>query len=97
MRRNPMLARSKIIQSIALCLFLAGMFVNLGKQDYLERRYEIMIFGVLAFIATEVVVLSVTPLVLSFPMERDLVFREQNSRMYNMLHYFTVQNIVELP
>jgi hypothetical protein len=56
-----------------------------------------MIFGVLAFIATEVVVLSVTPVVLSFPMERDLVFIEQNSRMYNMLHYFTVQNIVELP
>ena len=56
-----------------------------------------MIFGVLAFIATEIVVHSVTPVVLSFPMERDLVFREQKSRIYNMLHYFTVQNIFELP
>lgn len=68
MHRNPMLARTKIVQSIALGLFLGGMFYNIGTKDYLLKTTEIMIFGLLYFISTYVVVLSISSIVLSFPM-----------------------------
>jgi hypothetical protein len=41
--------------------------------------------------------LSLSPITLTFPLERDVFFKEQDSKMYNTFQYFIARNVVELP
>ena len=54
-----------------------------------------MLFGLFFFVAVYNVVLSLVPVNVAFSLERDVVFKEQTSKMYSPLQYFLVYNIVQ--
>ena len=39
---------------------------------------------------------GLAPIVLSFPLERNVVYKKQDSKMYNIIQYFIAKNIIEL-
>lgn len=56
-----------------------------------------MLFGLFFFVAVYNVVLSLVPVNVAFSLERDVVFKEQTSKMYSPLQYFLVYNITQIP
>lgn len=56
-----------------------------------------MLYGLLFFVAIYNIVLSLVPVNVAFPLERDVVFKEQTSKMYSPLQYFLVYNMVQFP
>ena len=40
---------------------------------------------------------ALSPVVLTFPIEREVFFKEQDSKMYTVVQYFLAKNLIELP
>lgn len=95
--RNPMLVRSKIIQGIFMSLFIGGLFFDIGTRDYEVRSFWISITGFMFFINIFALMGAISPIVLTFPLERDVFFKEQDAKMYSVPQYFFARNIIELP
>jgi ABC-type multidrug transport system permease subunit len=95
--RNPMLFQAKIFQSIFMALFVGGLFFDIGTRDYTNKEYWNSITGFLFFMTIYSLFMTLSPISLTFPLERDVFFKEQDSKMYNVGQYFLARNIVELP
>ena len=95
--RNPMLLRSKVFQGIFIALFAGGLYFGIGKHDYTNRAYWYSITGFLFFITISGLMSFLSPTTLTFPSERDVFFKEQDSKMYGIVQYFIARNITELP
>lgn len=95
--RNPMLLRSKFFQSIFMALYVGGLFFDIGTNDYTKRVFWNSITGFLFFLTINSLMMTLSPITLTFPLERDVFFKEQDSKMYNVGQYFLARNIVELP
>jgi len=68
--RNPMLMRSKVIQGIFMGLFIGGLFFDIGTKDYILRSNWMSISGFLFFICIMALMGAMSPVVLTFPLER---------------------------
>lgn len=95
--RNPMLMKSKFFQSIFMALFVGGLFFDIGTRDYKYQNYWNSITGFLFFLTINSLMMTLSPITLTFPLERDVFFKEQDSKMYNVFQYFLARNIVEIP
>lgn len=98
-RRNPVLLTSRILQSIILSLITGGLFWKLSN-DYspsgLSRSFNSK-NGALFFLAVSNFMSSMSPVILTFPMEKTVFLKEQGNKMYSVFSYFLSRNIVELP
>lgn len=95
--RNPMLLKSKLFQSIFMALFVGGIYFDIGTRDYTVSSYWNAITGFLFFLSINSLMTALSPLTLTFPLERNVFFKEQDSKMYNVVQYFVARNLVELP
>jgi len=68
--RNPMLIRSKFFQGIFMGLFVGGLYFDIGTHDYTQRAYWPSITGFLFFICILALMSALSPIVLTFPMDR---------------------------
>jgi hypothetical protein len=68
--RNPMLIRSKVIQGMFMGLFIGGLFFDIGTNDYTIRPYWMSISGFLFFFCILALMSALTPVVLTFPLDR---------------------------
>ena len=80
-----------------MALFVGGLFFDIGTQDYTNRNYWNSITGFLFFMTINSMMMTLSPITLTFPLERDVFFKEQDSKMYNTWQYFLSRNLVELP
>jgi len=92
--RNPMLFKAKILQSIFMALFVGGLYFNIGKKDYTQMTSWQSITGFLFFLTINSMMMTLSPITLAFPLERDVFFKEQDSKMYNVVQYFLARNVV---
>jgi ATP-binding cassette subfamily G (WHITE) protein 2 len=89
-----MLLRSKIIQGIFLALFIGGLYFGVGQNDYTQQLLWNSITGFLFFMTITSMMAFLSPMTLTFPMERDVFFKEQDSKMYNIGQYFLARNLI---
>lgn len=68
--RNPMLIKSKLIQGIFMSLFIGGLYFDIGTKDYTQRPYWLSITGFLFFLTILSLMGAISPVVLTFPVER---------------------------
>ncbi len=73
--RNPMLLKSKISQSIFMALFVGGLFFDIGTHDYTNKFYWNSITGFLFFLTINSMMMALSPISLTFPLERDVFFK----------------------
>jgi len=92
--RNPILLRSKILQSIFMALFVGGLFFDIGTKDYTQSTYWQSITGFLFFLTMNSLLVALSPLTLAFPLERNVFLKEQDSKMYHVVQYFLARNLV---
>ena len=92
-----MLIRSKVFQGIFMALFIGGLFFDIGTNDYTVRPYWYSISGFLFFFCIFSLMGALSPMVLTFPLEREVFFKEQDSKMYTVIQYFLARNTIELP
>lgn len=95
--RNPILLKSKIIQGLFLAVYSGGIFFDIGTRDYTNLTFWFSITGFLFFMTISALMSSLSPITLTFPSERDVFFKEQDAKMYNVVQYFVAKNIVEIP
>jgi hypothetical protein len=68
--RNPMLMRSKLFQGIFMSLFIGGLYWDLGQKDYTNQIVWLSITGLLFFMTIFAMMSAMSPVVLTFPIER---------------------------
>jgi hypothetical protein len=73
--RNPMLLKAKFIQGIFMSLFIGGIFLMIGKGDYTVLSNWQSITGFLFFIGITAMMTTLSPITLTFPLERDVFFK----------------------
>lgn len=73
--RNPMLLRSKVFQGIFISLFIGGLFFGIGKTDYTNRHLWTSITGFLFFMTISSLMSTLSPVTLTFPVEREVFFK----------------------
>lgn len=66
--RNPMLMKSKVFQSIFMALFVGGIYFDIGTKDYTDRNYWNSITGFLFFLSINSMMMTLSPLTLTFPL-----------------------------
>jgi ABC-type multidrug transport system permease subunit len=89
--------KSKFFQTIFMALYVGGLFFDIGTRDYRNQNYWNSITGFLFYLTINSLMFALVPISLTFPLERDVFFKEQDSKMYNVFQYFLARNIVEIP
>ena len=95
--RNPLLVKSRIIQSLFLGIYVGGLFFDLGTKNYKEIMIWYSITGFLFFLNITMLMQALSPIALVFPLERSVFLKEENSRLYSVCSYFLSRNIIEIP
>lgn len=91
--RNPFTAKIRFGQTIFLGLLIGLIFIRLGNDlGSLQSRS-----GALFFLSINQVMMSMMPVLLTFPAERALFLRETSSGMYATGPYFVSKSVVEMP
>ncbi|KAL4512252.1 hypothetical protein ABPG72_005254 [Tetrahymena utriculariae] len=97
LKRNPILSRSRIIQSIILGLFTGIVYSSLPDLTTIadDQRAINDYNGALFFLAMVMHMNSILPVVLTIPSERPVFLKEENAKMYAVSAYFFSKLIVE--
>jgi hypothetical protein len=65
--RNPMLFKSRFIQSLVLGLYVGGVFFALGQDDYTNQNNWFAIEGFFFFMNISSMMTALAPVTLVFP------------------------------
>lgn len=74
--RNPMLFKSRIIQSVILGLYVGGVYFGAGERDYLVKTNWYAIIGFFFFMCIASLMFELGPTTLVFPVERAVFLKE---------------------
>ncbi|KAL4512253.1 hypothetical protein ABPG72_005255 [Tetrahymena utriculariae] len=95
--RNPLLLRSRVVQSIVLGLFTGIVYSDLPDPatHANDQRAINDYLGLLFFLCSIMHMNSTLPIVLTIPTERPVFLKEENSKLYSVSPYFLSKLIVE--
>lgn len=91
--RNPITFYARLIQFVVVGLFMGATYIPLGNNQTSVQNA----IGVLYFFSIGYVMLNANGVILTFPLERGLLIRDQYSGMYRVWTYFLGKMISELP
>ena len=93
----PLLLKFKLLQVLIIAPYVGGIFYGIGDKNYLERDVWLAITRFLYTITIGSLISTLSPVSLSFLLEREVFFKEESTKMYSVAQYFLAKNIVELP
>jgi hypothetical protein len=70
-----MLFKSKLFQSMFMALFVGGLYFDIGTHDYTVKTFWNSITGFLFFLTINALMTTLSPITLTFPLERDVFFK----------------------
>jgi hypothetical protein len=95
-KRNPLIVKSRLIQTIILGLITGALFWQLSS-DYsakgLSKGFNSK-NGAFFFLSVSAFMASLSPIILTFPLEKGVFLKEQSSKMYSVSAYFLSRNLV---
>ena len=94
--RNPMLLKSRIIQTIFVAIYTSGLYYQFDGNYNLGTNWRALT-GFFFFMSISTIMAALAPLSLVFPTERSVFLKEESSKLYTTFTYFLSRNIVELP
>lgn len=98
-KRNPLIVKSRMLQTILLALISGALFWKL-ESDYsllgLSKGFNSK-NGAFFFLSISAFMSSLSPIILTFPLEKGVFLKEQSSKMYSVVAYFISRNIIEIP
>jgi ABC-type multidrug transport system permease subunit len=94
--RNPMLLQSKIVSTIFLSIYTAGLYCKF-TGDYVDTLNWQSLTGYMFFITISTMMGALAPVELVFPTERPVFLKEEGAKLYSVFSYYMSRNIIELP
>ena len=94
--RNPILLRTRIIQTLVMAFLVCALFFQLDSNPNNQRNITNRM-GSLFFILISNFMTSMMSVLLTFPSERAVFLKEQGSNMYSVSAYFLGRSVTELP
>ena len=100
--RNPMVVKTRVIQSIILSLLVGGAYFNLDQnydpvdQFYGNENFSTMI-GLMFFLNMFSFMSALSPVTLVFPRERQVFLKEEGTKLYSTFTFYMSRNVIELP
>jgi len=91
--RNPITFFARLVQFTIVGLFMGATYIPIGNDQNSVQNRE----GVLFFVTIGMVMLNANGVILTFPLERGLLIRDQYSGMYRVWTYFLGKVIAEIP
>jgi hypothetical protein len=70
-----LVVRARFLQTIFLALYVGGIYWNKGQGNYLDRQTWISITGFFFFLSINNMVMSLSPVAITFPLEREVFLR----------------------
>ncbi|CAD8171416.1 unnamed protein product [Paramecium pentaurelia] len=104
--RSPNLLRSKIFGSVFMLLFLGELNWMVGKDQPPQdenvsigdlSKYLNNMRGACFVCGTSAIFSALGPLLMLFPIERNIFLKEENSKMYRVSSYFLSKVFLEVP
>ncbi|EAR87056.1 ABC transporter family protein (macronuclear) [Tetrahymena thermophila SB210] len=87
-KRNPLLFKSRVYQTIVMSLFIGLVFLNQDQITKNSTNVEIQNrIGVLFLTGMAMFMKSLNGVLLSFPAEREVFLKEENSKYYSTFSY----------
>ncbi len=91
--RTPMLVKARVVQTIFIGLLVGIIYLNIGySQASVQNRT-----GVLFLVLVNTFILSTIGVLFTFPAERTVVLRDQESGLYPISAYFLTKINTDLP
>ena len=94
-KRNPILLRTRFIQTLALAFLICALFFQLDNNPNNQRNISNR-RGSLFFILTSNFMTPMMSVLLTFPSERAVFLKEERLRMYSVATYFVGRSIIEI-
>lgn len=79
-----MVMQSRIIQVIFMSVYTGGLYFNAGRQNYLDVISWYAIVGYMFFVSMDLFMQAMMPVTITFPIERLVFLKEENSKMYSL-------------
>lgn len=97
--RNPMVVKTRVIQSIILSLLVGGAYFNLDQnydpvdQFYGNENFSTMI-GLMFFLNMFSFMSALSPVTLVFPRERQVFLKEEGTKLYSTFTFYMSRNVI---
>jgi ABC-type multidrug transport system permease subunit len=88
--------KSRLFQTIVLSIYVGGLFCKF-QSDYTNSINWHALTGFFFFLSINSVFISLTPVTLLFPQERNIFLKEESAKLYGVTPYFLSRNTVEIP
>ncbi|EWS75885.1 ABC-2 family transporter protein (macronuclear) [Tetrahymena thermophila SB210] len=97
LKRNPILLAARVIQSVVISFFIGLIYWQTpGPTDNPTQRDIDSKNGLLYFQVIGAFMMALKPCILTFPSERAVFLREENSQLYTVGPYFLGKYIVDI-
>ncbi|CAD8133308.1 unnamed protein product [Paramecium pentaurelia] len=105
--RSPVLLRAKLIAAFILSIFIGSLYWNVGDEmpnqsPELSKYSDVTKFlqnmnGACFMGGTGAFFSALHPMMMLFPVERDIFLKEENTKLYKIFPYFITKILVEIP
>lgn len=98
--RHPNQLASRLVQCLLITIVIGALFWKLGNdystleglsKSFYSKNGALFFLGVAGFFA------SMSPVILTFPLEKAVFLKEHGNKMYSVFSYFLSRNISEFP
>ncbi|CAD8191656.1 unnamed protein product [Paramecium pentaurelia] len=94
-KRDKVLVKGRIVMAIFLGLLIGGIFWDAANEPGFKGTQSTT--GGLFFLVMSSFMQALNAVIVQFPAERDVFLREENSKLYSTLAYFTGKSSIEIP
>jgi ABC-type multidrug transport system permease subunit len=88
--------KTRLFQTIVLSIYAGGLYCKFGPS-YTNTINFHALTGYCFFLSFNAVFTALTPVALTFPLERTVFLKEESAKLYGPTEYFMSKNTVELP
>ncbi|KAL4437737.1 hypothetical protein ABPG74_012412 [Tetrahymena malaccensis] len=97
LKRNPILFAARVIQSVVISFFIGLVYWQTpGPTEHPTQRDIDSKNGLLYFQVIGAFMMALKPCILTFPSERAVFLREENSKLYTVGPYFIGKYIIDI-
>lgn len=91
-----MLIKLRFIQTVFMGIYAGGLYCKF-TGDYTNKDNWAALIGFFFFMSINMLMMSLAPVQLVFPTERNVFLKEEGSKLYTVTAYFISRNIIEIP
>ena len=94
--RNPFILLARVFIVVSMSIYNSGIFYRFSGE-YSNIVNWTSLTGFHFFMTVATLMGGLTPVAMTFPMERQVFLKEEGSKLYSLSAYFLSKNIIQIP